>query len=108
MLRRAEADAQELDRQQRPDTIVHAQFIRAAVATARGQTADGIKLLQAATARYSAIDMSLCGAFAQQCEAQLAVGASRADLLRQAAHTFTNQAVANPKRYLLAFAPGFS
>ena len=99
----AERAARLLAREPRPDAGAHGLVLRAAASTLRGERATAIGLLTTAEARFTALGMRLCAAYAAYRREQLEGTAPGA-----AAEVMRGEGIASPERWLAVHAPGFA
>jgi tetratricopeptide (TPR) repeat protein len=107
LVRSAERDARQLERERMPYADPMAQLIRATIAFRRGKHAQAVPMLETATAGLDAADMLLYAAAARWQLGTL-LGDQRGQALIENAKAFmTSQGIRNPARLLRIYTPGF-
>jgi eukaryotic-like serine/threonine-protein kinase len=109
MLRFAERDARQLERENLGWATAGARLIRAAVARLRGEpTETVVSLLDQAEKGFEAVEMHLRAAAARRCRGQLIGGEEGAQLVQKADVLMKSEGVCRPDRITNLLAPGFS
>jgi hypothetical protein len=107
LLRAAERDARQLEREGRPDCTALAMLTRAGVAAVRGDTAGAVALLTGAAAGFDTADMRLDAAAARRRLGEVLGGEQGRSLVAQADSWMAAQQIRSPARMVAMLAPGF-
>jgi hypothetical protein len=103
----AARDARRIERERMTWSQPLAWLIRAAVASATGDSSSGVKLLTAAAAGFDEADMALYAAAARTRCGQLLGGDEGVRITSSANQWMTNHGIRNPIRMAAMLAPGF-
>ncbi len=107
LIRSAERDARQLERERMPYADPSVQLIRATIAFHRGQVAEAVALLESAAAGFETVDMLLYAAAVRWQLGKLRGGERGHSLIQNAKAFMTDQGIRNPPRMVYAYAPGF-
>jgi serine/threonine protein kinase len=108
LLKSAERDAAQLERERMPWSDPLAKLVRAGTAASVGDSAGAQRLLRAARAELDAAGMALYAASARYREGELLGGDAGQELTEQASSWLANATVQNPARMIALLAPGFA
>jgi len=108
LLRSAERDARELNRERSPCASAYAQFIKAGVAVRRGDSLKAEGLLAKAATSFESVDMNLHAAVTRRRLGELIGGDRGRLLIEEADRWMAAQQIRDPARWAAMYAPGFS
>jgi len=108
LLRQAEQDVNQLEREERPWALAYARGLQAAIAVQRQQFDRGRERLQEAVDRFDACDMLLNAAVARRRLGEMVGGDEGGSLVAQANAWISTQGIRDPARWTAMYAPGFA
>jgi len=108
MLRQAEQDVNQLERERRPWAVAYARCLQAAIAVQRHQFDEGRARLQEAVDRFDACDMLLNAAIARRRLGEIVGGVEGRSLVALANAWMSTQGIQDPERWTAMYAPGFA